>query len=78
MAAPKPLGWCFVGDRRRPVAAVMVWPVVDATLVGVFARIGQSIEDRDGKPITVEVGGVGPAGGAATTSRAVEGVLRRG
>jgi hypothetical protein len=29
-------------------------PVVDAGLVGVFQRVGQSIEDRDGRPITVD------------------------
>jgi hypothetical protein len=30
------------------------WPVVDAALVGVFQRVGQSIEDRDGRPITID------------------------
>jgi len=59
-------------------AAVMVWPVVDAGLVGVFERIGQSIEDRWGRGIVVEGDGVGPDGGAAETSRAVEWSLPRG
>lgn len=59
-------------------AAGMGCPVVDAGMVGVFERIGQSIEDRDGKPITVEGDGVGPEGRAAGTPRAVEWSLWRG
>lgn len=37
------------GDRSREVEG----PWVDAKLVGVFATVGQSLEDRQGNPITV-------------------------
>jgi Right handed beta helix region len=30
-------------------------PVVDAALVGIFQRVGQFIEDRDGQPITIDI-----------------------
>ena len=37
-----------------PAASELACPLVNAALIGVFARIGQSIEDRDGHPITVD------------------------
>lgn len=61
-------------------------PVVDAGLVGVFQRVGQSIEDRDGRPITVDrdVNGAkrtttvpGPLAEAVAGSKVIEWVLRR-
>jgi alpha-N-arabinofuranosidase len=60
-------------------------PVVDATLVGVFKRVGQSIEDRAGRPITVDmdingakrtVPVVGPLADAPNRQNWIEWVLK--
>ena len=61
-------------------------PVVNAALVGVFQRVGQSIEDRDGAPITVDtdINGAkrtatvaGPLAEAVAGGNVIEWVLRR-
>ncbi len=61
-------------------------PVVDAGLVGVFQRVGQSIEDRDGAPITVntDINGAkrmgtvpGPLAKSVAGGNVIEWVLRR-
>ena len=51
--AEEPLGAAVRFTWREPFQSVH-GPCVDATLVGVFSTVGQTIEDRYGDPITVD------------------------